>query len=292
MRSRGFTLVELVMVIAITGIIAAIVTIFLKRTVDGYFDAGRRAGLTDMADTALRRMGRDVRSAVPNSIRRPTDQCFELLPSSTGGRYRMGPDIVNDNAPGCVPSATCAAPLDITQPVTTFDTLSPLSTTPAIGDWVVIDNQNPNDAYGAGVNRGAITAVGASPLAAFGTARISVTAGTVFPNGYDGGRFVVVPNNGGNPAVFYVCDGAGISGGTGTGTLYRVVRPFTAAYPAACPGVAGAAILASHVSSCTFVYDPSHGATQQSGFVWLQLELTEANETISLSHGAHVENVP
>jgi MSHA biogenesis protein MshO len=203
----------------------------------------------------------------------------------------MGPDIANDGAPGCAPSATCSAPLDISQPVTTFDVLSPMSTTPVVGDWVVIDNQNPNDAYTAGINRGAITGL-ATPRATDGQRRISVTAGTVFPNGYDGGRFVVVSNNGGNPAIFYVCAGAGIAGGTGTGTLYRLVRPFSAAYPAACPGVAGAALLATHVSSCTFVYDPAHGATQQSGFVWMQLELTEAGETVALSYGAHVENVP
>ena len=292
MRTRGFTLVELVVVIVITGIVAGIVTIFLKSTVDGYFDVARRVGLTDVADTALRRMSRDVRSAVANSIRSPSDQCFELLPTSTGGRYRQGPDIVNDNAVSCAPSATCAAPLDISQPVTVFDVLSPMATTPTAGDWVVIDNQNGNDAYGAGVNRGAIAAI-ATPNVAYGLARISLAAATVFPNGYDGGRFVVVPNNGGNPAVFYVCAAAGKNAsGTGTGTLYRVVRPFTAAYPAACPGVVGAAILATHVSSCRFIYDPTHGATQQSGFVWLQLELAEANETVALSYGAHVENVP
>ncbi len=282
MKHRGFTLVELVVVIVITGILAAMVTVFFKPAVDSYFDAGRRATLTDEADTALRRIGREVRSAVPNSIRIPNNQCFELLPTSTGGRYRMAADTVNGGS----------APLDITQPATQFDVLSPMSTIPAIGDWVVIDNQNTNDVY-AGTNRAAISAV-ATPAATAGLHRITIGS-TQFPSGYGGGRFVVVPNNGGNPAVVYVCsgaDGALNAQGNGKGVLYRVSRALNGAYPAACPATAGGSILATHVRSCNFVYDPNQGATQQSGFVWMQLELTEANESIALSYGAHVDNVP
>jgi MSHA biogenesis protein MshO len=85
---RGFTLIEAVMVIAITGILAAIVAIFIREPVEGYFDSVRRAGLTDIADTATRRISRDLHSALPNSIRTPNASCFEFLPTVTGGRYR------------------------------------------------------------------------------------------------------------------------------------------------------------------------------------------------------------
>jgi MSHA biogenesis protein MshO len=288
MRTRGFTLLELLVVIVITGILAATVSVFLTPAIGSYFDARRRATLTDIADTALRRMARDVRSAVPNSVRIPNNQCYELVPTSGGGRYRMGPDTVNDSGPGCLPSATCSAPLNVAQAATVFDSLSPLPVTPAAGDWVVIGNQNANDVY-AGTDRAAISGV-ATPNPAFGQHRISF-ASKQFPSGYTGGRFVVVPNNGGNQSVFYVCSGAGLDPqGNGTGTLNRLTRAFNAAYPAACP--VGGSVLATRVKSCNFVYDPNQGATQQSGFVWMQLDLTEANETVSLSYGAHVDNVP
>ena len=289
MRMRGFTLVELVMVIVITGVIAASATVFFKPAIDSYFDARRRAMLTDIADTALRRMGRDVRSAVPNSVRSPNSQCFEIIPTSGGGRYRSASDSAND-APGCAPSATCSAPLNLNQPaIQIFDSLSPLATAPAVNDYVVIDNQNTNDVY-AGSNRAQISAVATPARVTDGLHRITV-ASTQFPSGYDGYRFVIVPNA--QRAVFYSCVGTGLDAqGNGTGVLYRASNyGFNAAYPATCPG-AGGDILAKRIKSCNFIYSASQDATQQNGFVWMQLEVAEANETASLSYGAHVDNVP
>ncbi|MFA6270798.1 MAG: type II secretion system protein, partial [Candidatus Paceibacterota bacterium] len=67
--SAGFTLVEAVVAIVITGILAGIVAVFIASPVQGYVDSVRRAELTDAADVALRRMMRDIRLALPNSLR-------------------------------------------------------------------------------------------------------------------------------------------------------------------------------------------------------------------------------
>jgi MSHA biogenesis protein MshO len=256
-QQRGFSLVELIMVIVIGGVIAATLTVFLRPAMDNYLATRARADLTDQADTALRRMVRDVRLAVPNSIRTPGSQCFEMLPTSAGGRFRSGPDTLNDSGPSCTPGANCAASLDTSQATSVFDVLTPLSATPAAGDWVVVGNQNPGDVY-AGTNRAAITGV-TTPNAAFGKHRITIAA-TQFPLGYDGGRFTVVPNS--QRAVFYVCSGADgtlDAYGNGKGTLFRLMNyGFNAAYPTACPATAGADVLATRVRSCSFVYDPNH----------------------------------
>jgi MSHA biogenesis protein MshO len=281
MKTRGFTLVELVMVIAITGIMAAALTVFLKPAIDSYFDTRRRADLSDMADTALRRMAQDIRSAVPNSVRSVSDTCFQLVPTIAGGRYRKASDTINDTpAPlPCTPSATCSAPLDVTQATTVFDVLSPLASLPAANDWVVLGNQNASDVY-TGVNRAQITAVPTVPTrASDGLHRIRI-ASTQFPSGYEGGRFVVVPNAA--QSVFYSCVG---------GALYRTVAAFNAVQAPSCALTTGA-VVASDVAACRFVYDPNQGATQQGGFVWMRLELARAGESVALAQGVHVDNVP
>jgi MSHA biogenesis protein MshO len=136
--ARGFTLLELVLVIIITGVMAAAIAVFFKPAVDAYFDARRRAELSDMADTALRRIGREVRRAVPNSIRVPGDQCFELAPTKSGGLFRRETDIVNANA----------NPLDSTGPDSLRCTVAAGGGIRP-GDFVVIGSQNVGDATAA-----------------------------------------------------------------------------------------------------------------------------------------------
>ena len=286
MRSaqRGFTLVELVMVIVITGILAATLTVFLKPAIDSYVDTRRRADLTDVADTALRRMAQDIRSAVPNSLRPGpggySTSCIQLVPTIAGGRYRMASDTGKDTAPlPCTPSATCSAPLDTAQATTVFDVLSPMDTVPDKDDWIVIDNQTTDDVY-SGANRAQISVAPTAPArSSDGLLRITV-ASTQFPVGYDGGRFVVVANAA--PSVFFSCV---------NGALYRTVAGFAADRAATCAATTGA-LVASDVAGCTFVYDPNQGATQQSGFVWIRLELSRGGERVTLAHGVHVDNVP
>ena len=68
-KTAGFTLVEMVVVIAIVGILAAAATQLIRNPAQSFIDSENRANLTDRADTALRRMARDIRNALPNSVR-------------------------------------------------------------------------------------------------------------------------------------------------------------------------------------------------------------------------------
>lgn len=276
-RSSGFTLVELIVVLVLMTIIGATVAVFVRPAIDAYSDTRNRGALGDMSDTALMRMVRDIRVAVPNSLRTPNEACFELVPTVAGGRYRMGPNAAND-----------AWWVNTAQATVGFDVLSTLSREPALNDFVVINNQNGNDVY-AGANRATVSAV-STPSASQGTMRLSISSLQVSP-GYDGGRFQVVSQS--ERSVFYICEGAGLSADsrTGTGVLWRLKRDFNSAYPTSCPSGSGS-VLARNISRCRFVYNPNQGATQQSGFVYLELAITRNGETATLTHGAHVLNVP
>jgi MSHA biogenesis protein MshO len=103
-------------------------------------------------------------------------------------------------------------------------------------------------------------------------------------------------------AVFYVCSGASSTldaHGNAPGVLVRLKHyGFNAAAPSACPAIAGAGagagadVLATGLRSCRFLYNANQGATQQSGFLSVQLEFTRNAETASLVFGAHVDNMP
>ena len=277
-RQQGFSLVELVVVIVLIGAIGGILAMQLGPTIQGYLDVRRRAGLTDAADTALRRIVIDVRAAVPNSLRLHSSRCLELVPTIDGGRYRTGPDVSN--------SRSGDAFLDYDAATNQFDVMTPFTRAPVAGDLVVIGNQNPGDVYTPTSPLPTIQTVtnrqSTATDAWMGPHRITLTAPTRIPFGYEGGRFVVVPRA--EQSVSYVCDVA-------SNTLFRIVRTLpTAGCPTPIQNVSP--ILAERVLRCEFTFNPNQGATQQSGFVQLQLTLTDGGESVPLTIGAHVSNVP
>lgn len=282
-KTAGFTLVELIVVMVITGIVAGVVTLFVAPAFQNYAIAERRANLTHQADTALRRIVTEVRTAVPNSLRLQSP-CLEMVPTSEGGRVRMLTD----------PTIAQSDALDLSVADTGFDVLTPMSVGAGPNtDWVVVGNLNTDDVY-TGASRAQMAATALPVPAGTGTRYITLAgAGKQFPFGYDGGRFVIVPDS--QQAVTYVCEGAGLNAeGTGTGTLARISHyGFLAGQqcPIANPA-ATRAVVATRVSACNFVYSPNQGVVQQSGFVQLQLTLADHGEAVTLTVGSQVENAP
>lgn len=186
---RGFTLAEAVIVIAITGIIAAVVAVFIRKPIEGYFDSVRRAELTDTADVALRRIGRDLHTALPNSVRVTnvgSTYSLQYLETTGGGRYRAA-----------VTSTGTGNALDFTAADAAFDVLGPAPTVTT--GSVVVGNLGPGtgaDAY----------AGNSSPLTAPAGSTISMTS-ILFPVESPGRRFQIV-----GPPVTYVCTPAPVGG--------------------------------------------------------------------------------
>lgn len=267
----GFTLVEMIIVIVITGIIGGIVAMFIKAPVQGYVDSARRAELTDIADTALRRMARDIRSAVPNSVRFSlcTAPCVEFIPTKDGGRYRA-------DTPGNVLNFGAAdASFDIVGSSIIF----------ATNDYIVAgstqsDGSLPYSTAASGVLRAYAGAAGAQT-----TVSITNTAGLPATAELPSQRFDVV--DGAQRAVTYRC--AGTLGtldanGNGQGQLVRYANYGFNIAPAGTP-----AVLADRVSACTIDYDLPN---QRFGLVGIRLTLTSGSESVSLYNEVHVNNAP
>ncbi len=266
----GFTLIEAIMVIVITGIVAGMVAVFIRAPIDAYIDSARRADLTDVADTTARRIARELQGALPNSVRVNNTDYVEFVPIHDAGRYRAE-----------VGTASGEDALDFTSGADgTFDVLGPPVTVLA-GDSLVVYNLGvPGaDAYEVAPNNRRTATAGTN------LSKVAFTStGTPLPFASPGSRFQIV----GTP-VSYVCD-------PGTETLWRysgydfqAAQPVTLAGLNALAGVTRAA-LATHVTACDFSYAP--GPLQHNGLVSLSLTITQSDESVTLQHQINVDNVP
>jgi len=270
---RGFTLIEAVMVIMITGIIGAVVAVFIKSPIDAYFDLERRAALADEADTAVRRMARDIRTALPNSVRVSGSTCLELIPTKTGGRYRTEVD-----------TAGLGNPLNFAGADTAFDMMALSSSLPveqriASGDVIAVYNLGiaGADAY-AGDNTSAVSGAPAAG-ALSGETTISI-ASKQFPLESGSNRFHVIPKD--EQTISYVCSGQ---------NLYRVARSNISS--AMRCTTTGGSLLASHLATsggCSFYYTGSD--LERNALVQIMLGLTDGGESVNLYHEVHVNNTP
>jgi MSHA biogenesis protein MshO len=268
---RGFTLIELVMVIVILGVIGGMVSVFMKRPIDAYFDTARRAALADVADTTLRRMARDIHKALPNSIQVPNNQCVEFIPTKTGGRYRVED---KSGAPG--------TGLDFSAADTGFNMLGSNSARPAdqqIADGDLIAVYNLGIAGSNAYNGDNTAAVSGTPSESGSPAETTITiASKQFPLPSGSNRFHVIPGT--EKVVSYICSG---------GTLYRNANyAYSSSCPAPTPGTTP--VIATNLDTCNFVYNGSD--LQRNGLVQMTISFTNSGETVTQYHEIHVNNTP
>ncbi len=257
-QETGFTLIELILVIVIAGILSTMTTDIITFPVKSYIDLERRTTLVDSAELALKRMQRDIRRALPNSIRITGGTAIELLHTSDGGRYRA--KTASDGS-GDI--------LDFTGLDNGFDVVGSLSATPS-GDVVVYNlGSSSADAY-AGNNR-----IGIANTSTSNT--IVLTSAIQFPFQSPQQRFYIV-----DTPITYSC----VSGELRRYDNYSITG--------VAPNLASLSYKLQAKTdsiSCSFNYDA--GSATRAGLVSLEITLTDdAGESAKLIHQVHVDNMP
>lgn len=263
---NGFTLIELVVVMTVTAIIGAGAVTFISNPTQAYFDTAIHAELTDRADTTLRRMAREIRHALPNSIRTQTiagNTFLEFIPVKAAGRYRsdVGTNALDD-------------PLDFSASADTFDVLGP-AVSIASGDALVIYNLGITGANAyEGSNSRTLLTNGSLNKLSFN--------GGPFPLASNDSRFYVVSN-----ATSFVCDMT-----NNQLLMYRdyALQNNQPTSVSALNAQSTMRTLATNLTRCEIRYTP--GILQRAGIVTIYLGLRQSHARVNLVHQVNVVNSP
>jgi MSHA biogenesis protein MshO len=273
--AAGFTLVEAVLVIVITGILATVVAQFIVAPVQAYLATSARAALVDQADLALHRIGRELRTALPNSTRvSASGLALELVPTSGGARYAT-------EGAGALQFGT----LD-----TSFDLVGPPLTL-AAQQQLVFYNLGPGitgaDAYAPNGNAAEQSSSNrrTSSNAAGPAATITLSSLAGLPVGAFAPPYRVLAVT---EPVSFRCDltARTLTRHQGYGFLATQADP---------PAGGSSAVLATGVSACRFSVD-ANLMSARAALVNLHLTLatttSAGSESATLHHAVHIDNLP
>ena len=277
----GFSLFELILVIVLLGVMAGGAGLLITTPVDAYNDQVRRQLLVDQAEMALRQIARDVRRALPNSIRTTAvgaGWALEMVNTIDGARYR-------DEIGGVYSANTDI--LEFSSADTEFNFLGQLNFTPPLvlgaNQRLVIYNTAPTNIYNdavLGSNPGIVTPAGTSlTLTNNGIEHHIVMAPAFqFLQQSPGQRAFVIDG-----PISYICDPLS----------QRITRYHNYAYsigqPTTAPAGSAQGPLVTKLVDCSINY--TAGTAQRGGIITLEISLSDSGESIRLLHQVHVGNV-
>jgi prepilin-type N-terminal cleavage/methylation domain-containing protein len=180
--TAGVTLVELVIVLAIVGVIASLGATLIARLASEQQSNRGRLTLAQSADGALNQVADQLQQALPNSLRVQSNAegvWIEWIPVRDAGVARLSADTANGNS---------GDRLDLDDALdASFDVIGVPLATPSGSAWIVWQNLGTPeaDAY-AGTNRRAGLAITA------GGTRVAFTPAGALPPGNGSGRFFIV----------------------------------------------------------------------------------------------------
>ncbi len=258
--TRGFTIIELVTVILVLSILALGTTRFLTDASNGYATTMNRADLASDARSAIARVEREVREALPNSARVSAGgECLEFIPIQGGSVYLSAPVGVAGNSLQAVPLDI--APITATSRVAIRPLGNPynLTTVSAISPVISVNAPDVNNEV-----------------------RIDFAASHRFPRESPEQRFYLV-----DAPVSYCISSGVLWRYTGYG--YTAAQPGIVALPGSTPN---RVMLAQSIGGSAPYFNVSGATLNRNAVVQLNLEFADAGDAVRISQLVHLRNLP
>lgn len=270
-RQRGFSLVELVVVITLIGVLGSLAAVVVTRFVASQQASRERLVLAQGAEAQLLRVRDELQRALPGSVRVSAGSAgtfVEWVPVQQASRWRQMPD-----------TGQPSDALDLADPVDdSFDVIGPALEPLPTGAALVIGNLGTPDAdvYAGQVRRGGLA------LQAAGR-RLAFTAAGTWPAAVGSERFFVV-----TPPLTLAC----LNQPDGSQRLvrysnygWRATQPATVADFAA----GSATTLLPRLAACSAA---SSSALANIGLVSLRLVLGDGASQVALWQQVGIDNTP
>ncbi|WP_372831145.1 type II secretion system protein J [Pontibacterium sp.] len=284
-RVRGFTLVELIVVIVLLSIMSLVSVKFIANIAEGYVDSSRRQNMADVTQLAIERIGRELRNALPNSVRVSSDastSCIEFIPVLGASSYEDLPVAAASDTFTSIPLGEDAITRwQAGQPL--YVAVYPITQTGlySVEDDTVIALLDNAQTFINAMNE-------ADPTASF-TATLSDTH--QFPAESPSARFYVV----GSPVSYCLRSTTGdlyrYENYFSAGTAFFSTQPLIAQLPNSEPN---RALLASGIS--TVSSNPTFASLeislQRNALVVFDMQVSEAGESVRIQHVVQVRNAP
>lgn len=255
-RQTGFTVVELVTVIAILGILAIGTVRFIDDSSRGFAATVGRAELAADARALVERLSREVKHALPGSIR-VSGSCLEFVPVFTAARYVTLPVAM-------AAASFRSAPLEIVPPADARVAVYPNASAYALTDPGPLSPAVTGVAAGSG-----------------GEVVVSLAESHRFSAESPARRYFLV-----STPVSYCVAGDSLYRYSGYG--FHVTQPGPADLPS---GLPGRSLVAQHVSAVAPF--SANGATlARNAVVAVDLTLARNGDTVRMAHSVQVRNVP
>jgi MSHA biogenesis protein MshO len=263
-RNQGFTLIELIIVILLTSILAISLSSATRFAVSGYIDAKDRNQLSQSAKWITERVSREVREALPQSIRTNVSgniHCVEYMDIINGSTYTNLP------ASGNVSSFNAVG----------FDLVF------SAGLLVAIMPIDANGIYSVGGTLGSVASV-----AVIGSeVQINLTGPTNFARRSPQNRFYLLTT----PISFCL--------NNANGQLTRYSNYAISLAQPMPPAGGNAELIGENFSASGSVFNYQPGTLSRAGLLQMNFRMQNRNRSLAVNeeafevfHEVHVRNVP